>query len=208
MNMLNLAKKLEGIHTIDTMAETLGIKISTAIKLVSKLRKEGYLKNSGGGKQVRFYKITPEKNVEIGNPGLYDIINKYSRIKIVSSHVNRIMNKKLTTEEALIRAVKTNDIRIIIASLELFNHIKNWSLLSKLAEQEGLGRKIGALYDAARTIIKVRRMDRRIRNKLLKSKVKNRYIISQIKSKDMGEIEKIWNVYLPFNKADLMRYKE
>ena len=118
------------------------------------------------------------------------------------------MNKKLTTEEALIRAVKTNDIRIIIASLELFNHIKNWSLLSKLAEQEGLGRKIGALYDAARTIIKVRRMDRRIRNKLLKSKVKNRFIISQIKSKDMGEIEKIWNVYLPFNKADLMRYKE
>ena len=67
---------------------------------------------------------------------------------------------------------------------------------------------MGALYDAARTIIKVRRMDKRVRNKLLKGKVKRKHLLLSVKSKDLKEIEKRWNIYLPINKADLMMYKE
>ena len=112
------------------------------------------------GRRKRLYKITPKKNIRIGNPGFYEILDKYSRIKLIVPYEHRVIGKRLTVEEALIRAVKTKNIRIIIVSLELFNHIENWRLLSKLAEEEKLERFVGALYDAARTIIKVRRMDK------------------------------------------------
>jgi len=204
---MELAKKLEGLQTVETISKELNIKRSTAINIAHELRKEGYLKN-WMGKRKRFYRITPKKNVEIGNPGFYEILDKYSRIKLVSPYEHRIIGRKLTVEEVLIRAIKTKDIKIIIVSLELFNHIKNWRLLSKLAEEEKLERFVGALYDVTRTIIKVRRMDKRIRNKLLNGKVKRKYLLLRVKSKDLKEIERRWNVYLPLNKADLMMYKE
>jgi len=204
---IELAKKLEGLQTVETISKELNVKRSTAINIAHKLRKEGYLK-SWKGRGKRFYGITPKKNIKIGNPGFYDILNKYSRIKLVLPYEHRIIGKKLTVEEALIRAIKTKDIRIIIVSLELFNHIKNWRLLSKLAKEEKLERFVGALYDVAKTIIKVRRMDKRVRNKLLKGKVKKKHLLLSVKSKDLKEIERKWNVYLPLNKADLMMYKE
>ena len=205
---IGLAKKLEGLQTMDTIKNTINIKKSTALNIAYRLRKQGYLKTIGGGKQKRFYRITPIKYLQIGNPGLYDILNKYSKIKIAQKYNYKIINKKLTVEEALIRAIKTKDIRIIVSILSLFNHIKNWGLLSKSAEKEKLGRFIGALYDVARKFIRVRRMDKRTRSKLLKSKIENKFIIPKFKSKAFKDIEKLWNVYLPINESDLGRYKE
>ncbi|MBS3134831.1 hypothetical protein J4406_00445 [Candidatus Woesearchaeota archaeon] len=204
---IELVKKLEGVQTVETISKELNVKRSTAINIAHKLRKEGYLEN-WMGRRKRLYKITPKKNIRIGNPGFYEILDKYSRIKLIVPYEHRVIGKRLTVEEALIRAVKTKNIRIIIVSLELFNHIENWRLLSKLAEEEKLERFVGALYDAARTIIKVRRMDKRVRNKLLKGKVKRKHLLLSVKSKDLKEIEKRWNIYLPINKADLMMYKE
>jgi len=204
---IELVKKLEGVQTVETISKELNVKRSTAINIAHKLRKEGYLEN-WMGRRKRLYKITPKKNIRIGNPGFYEILDKYSRIKLIVPYEHRVIGKRLTVEEALIRAVKTKNIRIIIVSLELFNHIENWRLLSKLAEEEKLKRFVGALYDAARTIIKVRRMDKRVRNKLLKGKVKRKHLLLSVKSKDLKEIEKRWNIYLPINKADLMMYKE
>lgn len=204
---VELAKKLEGFQTVDTILKELNVKKSTAINIAHKLRKDGYLEN-WKGRRKRFYYVTPQKIIKIGNPGFYEILDKYSRIKLVTPYEHRIIGKKLTVEEALIRAIKTKNIRIIIASLELFNYIKDWKLLSKLAREEKLERFVGALYDATRTIIKVRKMDKRIRNKLLNGNVRKKHLLLNAKSKDLKEIEKRWRVYLPLNKADLMMYKE
>jgi len=51
-------------------------------------------------------------------------------------------------------------------------------------------------------------MDKRTRNALFRSKVLSKFIIENFKSKDFIEIQKMWNIYVPFNKADLEAYKE
>ena len=208
VSIQELARKIQGVHTISTIQRELMVKKSTAVKIVSLLRKNGLVKTSGGGKQPRIYRIAPAPSIEVGSPGLYEIINKHSKIKLVEPHRHRIIGRKLSVEEAIIRAVLTKNFRTILASLALFNHIKNWSLLYKHAKENKLCKKIGALYDTAKKIIKVRKMDHRIRDKLLKAKEKDRFIIPHLKSKNFSDIQKIWKVYIPFNMQDLMRYKE
>ena len=96
----------------------------------------------------------------------------------------------------------------MLSSLALFNKVKNWQRLSQIARKELIGRKIGALYDAARTVIRVRKMDKKTRKALLRSNIDNNFIVKNARTKDLKQIEKEWNVYLPFNKADLEAYKE
>ncbi len=209
MDIIKLAKKLEGLHTISSIAKLLNINKRTAINYISKLRKEGLIKTTYGLRtKARLYKISTYKKREYPL-GLYDIVNKYSRVKLATAQEYKI-HKELTIEEALIRIVKTQRFRLILASLELFNKVKNWPELLKLAKKEYIGRKIGALYDIARIIIKIKKIDKRTRKGLLNSKIKNRYIIKGLKSKDenIKKIERLWGVYIPFNKADLEIYKE
>lgn len=209
MDSTKLAKKLEGLHTIHSITKRLNINKRTAINYISKLRKEGLVETTYGLRtRARLYKISTYKKRE--HPlGLYDIVNKYSRVKLATAQEYKI-HKELTIEEALIRIVKTQRFRLILASLELFNKIKNWPELSKLAKKEYMGRKIGALYDITRIIIKIKKIDKRTRKGLLNSKIKSRFIIKGLKSKDenIKKIEKIWGVYIPFNNADLDIYKE
>jgi len=114
----------------------------------------------------------------------------------------------MTIEEAIVRAIKEGDFRTVLAVLGLFNNINNWSKLLEFAKKEKITRKVGALYDTARTTIKVRRMDKRTRNALLKGNIKDKFVIKKIRSDNFKEIEKEWKVFIPFNKADLEVYKE
>ena len=207
MQSIKLVKKLEGLQTIESIQKKLHITRSTAIKYVHLLRNQGYVETTGGGHQPRFYRISALRQREIGNPGMYDIINKYSPIKLRAVKT-RIMGRKLTIEEALIRAIISKEFRTILASLALFNHIKKWGLLYKLAKEKNIRKQLGALYDTARKIIKTKKMDKRIYNKLLKAKEKEKYIIKGLSSKDYKDIENKWKIHIPFNKADLWRYKE
>ena len=202
-----ILQALEGLNTIDLVAKKLHIKKTTAIKKVHELRKLGYVKTSGGGKQPRIYRISRTKLVELGNPGLYEVINKNSPIKLVQPYIHRFFNKKLSIEEAIVRAVQSRDFRLILASLALFNKIRNWHDLYQLAKKANIRRKLGALYDTARETIKVRKMDDKTQKLLLQAKNESRYIIQGLKSKDFRAIEKKWKVYIPFNIADLERYK-
>lgn len=204
-----LAKRLQGLQDIKAIQRTLNISRSTAIKYVHYLRKAGFLvQTMGGGKKPRWYRISPVKKPRIGYPGLYEIVNKYSPVKLGVAFEHRIIGRKLTVEEAIVRAIVTKDIRVITSSLALFNHVKNWSRLYRYAKEEKVCRKVGALYDIARTKIRIRRMDKRIRGKLLKAKDEERYIIKYLKSKDFIDIQRKWNVYIPLNKADLGVYDE
>ena len=209
MDTLNLAKKLEGLQTISSISKTLKINKKTAINYVSLLRKNGFVRNTFyGSRKVRMYKISNLKQKNFGYNGFYEILNKYSRVKIYSLYEKERVYTKLSIEEVIIRSIKTKNFRVILASLDLFSKIKSWIRLNYYAKRENLGRKVGALYDVARIVIRVKRMDKRIRNSLLRSKIKSKYFVKKIKSKDLNEIEKRWKVYLPFNKADLGVYKE
>jgi len=207
MDYQELAKRLEGFQTVFSVAKALKISNRTAINYIYALRKKGYLQTSRGHHKIRMYYIKPFVRFKIGYPSMYDIINTYSKIKIIPRY-NYTSHYKISIELALIKALKSQDFRIILASLGLFNYV-NWSKLYKLAKKENLARNIGALYDVIKKFIRVKKMDKRTRNALLKSEGE-KYLIKEFKSKskDFGMIEKIWKVFIPFNKQDLMGYKE
>lgn len=200
-------KQIQGMQTVETIQKTLKIKRSTAIKKIFLLRKQGFVETSGGGPQPRIYKINPLILKKIGNPGMYDVINKFSPIKLTKPFEHRIFGYKLTVEETLVRAVKTGNFRVILAALALFRHIKNWSTLYKYAKKENLARRIGALYDLARKITKVRKPDMRTMKGLLIAKDTSNYAVPGIKSSDFLDIQKKWGICIPFKKEDLVEYR-
>ncbi len=203
--IIEIAKKLEGFQTVDTVMEILKIKKRTAINYISKLKKLGYVNYYSAGQNKRIYKISPIKP-HFNKEGLYEFINKYSKIKVREPYKYIIHNKKLTPELAIIEALKSQNFKLILASLNLFRHIKNWKLLNKIAREHKFQRQIGALYNIAKLFIRVRKIDKRIEKSMLKRKSK-RYIYGRIKSKDFQEIGKKWKVEIPFKKEDLMRLK-
>src|SRR3989344_2884291 len=127
-------KDLEGLHTLEGVQKRLGVRRSTAIKKICQLRKLGYVKTMGGGKQPRLYRISSTKIQELGYPGLYDVINQHSPIKLVKIYEHRIMGKKLSVEEALVQAIQTGNFRVILSALPLFNKIQDWSKLYHYAK--------------------------------------------------------------------------
>ena len=208
MEVFELAKKLEGLQTVDSIAKILDVSRRTAINYAWMLRKKGFAETMYGKRKIRMYSISPLKAFKAGYAGFYEFLNNNSKIKVYAPYMHRIYDHKLNAEEAIVRAIKTGDFRVVLSSLALFNKVKDWQYLSQLARKENIGRKVGALYDAARTIIKTKKMDERTRKALLKSKTEDKFIIKNARTKDLTNIEKTWNVYLPFNKADLEAYKE
>ena len=131
-----------------------------------------------------------------------------SKIKIYPPYAGRIYDHKPTAEEIIVRAVETGDLRTVLSSLALFNKVSSWPRLSRIARKELVGRKIGALYDTAKSIMRVRRMDERTRKALLNSEVRDKDIVKYARTSDLKHIEKEWKVHLPFNKADLEAFRE
>lgn len=207
-NCNRLANGLEGLRTIEDVERILNVKRATAIKYIHLLRKEGLVETRVGWKKKRLYRIIRVKRVKIGNPGFYEVLNANSPIKIWEPYEYRIVGRRLTIEEVIAWAASMMDLRIHIAVLALFKRVKNWSRLYKYAELYNVRRKVGALYDVARTILRVRRMDKRIRNKLINVTDERRFMAPLMRSKDFSDIEKRWRVHIPFNKADLERYRE
>lgn len=201
-----LLKKLEGIQTIGSIMSALNISKNKAIYYVHRLRKQGYVKTKKLKDNTRVYNISFEN--KLGGKSYYDVINKVSPIKISTSRVYNIYGKDITVEETLIYAIKTQSLRIILASLALFQKIEDWTLLYRLAKANHIERQVGALYDLARKVMRTRKMTQRFRNNSLpKPNYKFAYVIPGLRSKDFKDIEKRWKIYLPFNKADLEEYK-
>jgi hypothetical protein len=206
MEIKDILRKLEGIQTISSVMDILKIDKNKAIKYVSHLRKEGYVKTKRLKNKTRVYNISFENKLK--GRTYEEIINENSPIKISPLKKYYIYRKKVTFEEVLIYSIKTGSLRTILATLNLFKKIDDWKLLYKLSKKNHLERQVGALYDLSRKIMKTRRISRNfIRNSLPKDNPKYRYVIKNLKSKDFKDIEKKWRVYLPFNKEDLTDYK-
>ncbi|MEA2036514.1 MAG: hypothetical protein U9O94_03335 [Nanoarchaeota archaeon] len=207
MKTKELLKKLEGIQTIETVKDILGITMKKAIYYIFRLRKKGYVKTKKLSDNKRVYNISFENRLK--GISYYDIINKHSPFKLSIPVIYKVYGKEPTIEETIIFALKTRSLRTVIASLPLFNKIEDWGYLYRLGKQNHLERQIGALYDMTRGIMKTRKMTKRFRNNALpKDNCKFRYVIQSLKSSDFRNIEKTWRVYLPFNKNDLEAYKK
>jgi len=192
-------RKLEGLHTIETAAETLKISRQAMLNLLSKLKKQGYVTTSGGGKQKRLYKITMRKQRK-RDKGMFDIINKYSPNMKIAEWYDHQVHGKYGPEEALIDAIQTQSFRVILASLRLFNHITDWKKLHKMAKEKGVWQQVGALHELAKIQFKVRK-------KPIKYKKMNftRWkTLTQLKHRhNFPNIENKWHVHIPFNEKDM-----
>jgi len=197
MNQEETLKTIEGLQTIETVAEALNIKKQSALNLLSKLKKQGYVATTGGRQQKRLYKITVRKQRK-RNFGMFDIINKYSPTKLAPWYDHQV-HGKYGPEEALIDAIQTQSFRVILASMRLFNHITNWSKLYKLAKEKDCWQKVGALYDVARLYFRAKKMPAYY----LKCETEKWQRLTQLKKNNFPEIAKKWHVYIPFNEKDM-----
>lgn len=204
----SIIDKLGNFNRVEDIQNKLKIKRATAIKYIHLLRKEGLVETEYGRGRKRFYRIVKFKKPVVGNDSFYYLINRYSPMKIVIRHDYRIFGRKATIEEAIVKSIGEKNIKIILASLALFNHVKNWPLLLELAKKHNVRRKVGALYELTRMFMRVRKIDKRTLNSLLRAKNEPKFIVENLKSGDFKEIEKKWKVYLPFNKIDMMEYEQ
>ncbi len=223
---LEVLRKLEGLQTLETATEKLGISRQATLNLISRLKKEGYITTSGGGRRIRLYKITMRKQLK-RDPGMFDIINKYSPNFQVMEWYDHQVHGRYTVEDALIDAIKTKSFRMILTSLRLFGHIKDWRKLHKLAKENDLVQEVGALYDVARQNLRTRKIPALPikysprQEKLLlrdssgeKTRVRRTAPsrqwrqLTQLKERNnFPEIERRWKVYIPFNQKDLEEIK-
>lgn len=205
MELKNLLKHLEGIHTIDSIMDTLHVSRKKAIYYVYRLRKKGYVKTRAASNKTRIYAI--DRKNRLGGESYYEVINAHSPIKLAESSFYKVYGRKLSLEEALVYAIKTRKVRPIAAALGLFKSINNWKLLGELARKNHVERSVGALYDVARKIMKTRRMSRILRNSFLPERfARFAEMVKGFRSKDYEDIEERWKIRIPLNKADLEEY--
>lgn len=205
MKKSELLLKLAGIQTIESVIDILKVNKKMAIYYLHRLRKEGYVKTRRQSNNRRVYNISLDN--KLGGTSYYEIINQHSPIKISTPVIYRIYGKEPSLEETLIYAIKTKSLRTILASLALFKKISNWVELYNLAKDNHIERQVGALYDLARQVMKVRRMSPKFRSGALpKEEYKFEYVVPELRSTDFMKIERTWKMYLPFNKKDLEEY--
>lgn len=148
-------------HTVDSFVKEHNYSRQYAINKLSKLKKEGYVVSSGGGKQPVIYTIS-NKYIKQTN-GFYDVVNKYSPEKLVPKFKHYVYGV-YKIENAIIDGLKIGDQRTLTAVKYLFRNIKNWTYLFKLLKKHNLEREFHDLYKKARNEIKVRRIPKRYEN--------------------------------------------
>ncbi len=206
MKKREILQKLSGIQTIESVMDILNVDKKKAIYCLYRLRKQGYVKTKRLSNNKRVYNISQEN--KLGGTSYYEIINQYSPVKIATTTIYKIYGREISLEETLVYAIKTKSFRVILAALALFKKIYNWKELHKLAKENHIERQVGALYDLARKLMRVRKMSKTFRNSSLpKETYKFGYVVPELKSKDFNEIEETWKIYLPFNKKDMEVYK-
>lgn len=200
MTAIKRFKELEGLYIVEDIMKKLGVKRQTALNILSRYKKEGYVTVSGGRGNKRIYKITKNKQRDFGT-GLFDILNKYSKIKILAPYEYKHIGKIYKTEEAIIDSLKIKSPRIMIALISVFPHVKDWHLLYALAKKNNFINYLGAMYETARLIKKkMPKMDGKTYNALLKN-----CRLKEEKVETIKGIEKRWNVGLGFNEKDLIQ---
>jgi len=155
----------EGKYTIETYAKEQNLSRQSAINALSKLKKRGFVKTSGGRSQKRIYTISKVPKKEPN--GFFFLLNKYSPEKIAPSFEHYVYGK-YTAENAIVDGIilisQKKDSRIREGLLHLFRHIKNWKILFDLAKKQGITDKIHELYYEARLKTKCKTIQKSKKN--------------------------------------------
>jgi len=203
MNQDELLWKLEGLHTVESAQKILGFTRQSAINLLSKLKKKGYVLVMYGRNKPRLYKITQTKQ-RPRNQGMFDILNKYSPNFQLMPWYDHQVHGHYDPEEALVDAIETGSSRAILASLHLFNHITSWPKLYRLAKERQCWQKVGALYDVAKMHFRVKRMLKQYYHPNFKSWKQ----LTQLKNRNnFPSIQEKWRILIPFNDKDILTIK-
>jgi hypothetical protein len=152
----------EGTFTIETLANALNLTRGSTINYISKLKKANLVMVSGGGRQKKIYKIRSLPFIKTN--GFYDLVNKYSKIKLVPKF-NHIVHGSYSIEKAIIDGLFIGDARTLEATSYLFKQVKNWPRLMNLAKKFHKSDEVRKLYEKARANFKCRKMPKRYLNK-------------------------------------------
>ncbi len=150
----------EGKYTVETFAKKQNITRESALNKLSKLKKQGYVHISGGGSQKRIYTVF--KKPHIAQNGFYQIINKYSPVKLYPAFEHYTYGN-YTVEHAIVDGIRINDARTKEAISHLFRHIKSWKRLFDLAKKKKIINKLHEQYGYARKITRCKTMPKRYR---------------------------------------------
>lgn len=149
---------LVGKYTVETLARERGISRQGAINLLSRLKQRNLVRVSGGGCQKRIYTITP---LPIKEPnGFYTTVNRYAKEKLTPTYLHYV-HGTYTIEHAIIDGLRIGDVRTTNATMSLFNHVTNWTLLFRLAKKHDITEDLRKLYRNAQERMRVRRMPKR-----------------------------------------------
>jgi hypothetical protein len=190
-------RELEGLHTVETVAEQLGVTRQSALNFLSRMKKQGHVTVRGGGRKKRLYKITARRQLP-RSPGMFDIINKYSPMKLAPWYDHQV-HGPYGPEDALVDAIQTKSFRVILSSMRLFSHITDWKKLYRLAKERDCWQQVGALYDVARMYFKVRRMPAVYAHPVHGQK----RTLTQLRKNNFPEVYRSWSVLIPFNERDM-----
>lgn len=205
-------RRIEGLQTVETAQEALGLTRQSTINLLSKLKKEGHVTVKGGGPQPRLYKVTRYKQLP-REKGMFDLLNECNPHFKLAEWYDHQVHGEYTVEDAILDAIDTSSFRAILATLRCFNHVKDWKKLYNEAKKRGSWNKVGALYDVARLFFRTRRMPARYRKvvgksseEVMKGEVGKEgwQQLSRLKNRDnFPGIEQRWKVHIPFNENDV-----
>ena len=148
----------EGKYTIERFSKEHTISRQSALNLLSKLRKQGHVHVSGGGRQKRIYSVY--KLPKMKENGFYSIVNSYSKEKLIP-RFEHYVHGNYTVEHAIIDGIKIGDTRTKEATKYLFNHVANWKRLFDIAKKNNLRQDVLNLYKSAKRSIKCRTMPQR-----------------------------------------------
>ena len=148
----------DGKYTVDLFAKANNLKRQSAINRLSKLKKQGFLEVSGGGRQKRIYTIhaLPKKHTN----GFYDIVNKYSPEKL-QPRFEHYVDGRYTIEHAIIDGILIGDVRTKEATMHLFRHVTDWKRLFDIAKKKNLKDEVIKLYKKARSKTKSKKIPAR-----------------------------------------------
>jgi hypothetical protein len=148
----------EGKYTVETFAQERGITRQAALNLLSKLKRQGFVQVSGGGKQKRIYSISTLPQTQTN--GFYTLVNQYSPEKLAPRFKHRVIGT-YTIEHAITDGIMIGDVRTLQATMHLFRHITSWKRLFDLAKKHGLVKEVRKLYAEARATTRCKTMPKR-----------------------------------------------
>ncbi|MBU1975782.1 MAG: MarR family transcriptional regulator [Nanoarchaeota archaeon] len=149
---------MQGKYTVELFAKERNLTRQSAINLLSKLKKQGYVTVSGGGRQKRIYTVS--NKIQKPTNGFYSIVNKYSPEKLQPDFKHYTYGN-YTIEHAIIDGIKINNVRTRQATMHLFRHIRSWKRLFQLAKKHNLTKEVINLYYEARKTTRCKTMPKR-----------------------------------------------